>query len=148
MSRLPLALRQAVRERARGLGEYCHSQTDVTGHEFTVDHIFPESRGGSDAFGNLCFCCSECNTSKQARVEATDPRTARVVPLFHPRLDHWDQHFRWSPTSTRLIGRTAIGRATIAALRLNRSVLVRSRKIWVQYGLHPPARRPSQGSER
>src|SRR5687768_1653760 len=109
MSRLPLPLRGVVQERARGLCEYCHSQSDVTGHEFTVDHILPTAHGGTDEIDNLCFACSGCNTYKQVRVEATDPRTVRVVPLFNPRRDQWDEHFRWSPTSTRIVGRTAIG---------------------------------------
>jgi hypothetical protein len=29
---------------------------DYTGHEFTVDHIIPESKGGASDFDNLCFC--------------------------------------------------------------------------------------------
>jgi HNH endonuclease len=145
MSRIPLPLRRAVQERARGLCEYCHSQMDVTGHEFPVDHILPKMLGGTDEIDNLCCSCSGCNTYKQARVQATDPRTGRVVPLFHPRRDRWDAHFRWSPTATRVMGRTAIGRATIEALRLNRPRLVRSRRIWAAYGLHPPHRRPVQG---
>ena len=142
MRRLPPALREAVQERARGLCEYCHSQASLTGHEFTVDHILPESRGGGDEPGNLCCCCSECNSHKQARTELVDPRTGRVAPFFNPRSDRWDEHFRWSPTSTRIIGRTPIGRATVDALRLNRRVLVQARRVWAQYGLHPPKRRP------
>jgi hypothetical protein len=119
----------------------------VTGHEFTLDHIVPASRGGSDHLDNLCSCCSECNTYKQARTAAPDPRTARIVPLFNPRRDNWDEHFRWSPTTTRLIGRTAIGRATILALRLNRAHLVQARTMWVRYGLHPPEQRLLPGDD-
>jgi hypothetical protein len=116
---------------------------DYTGHEFTVDHINPTSRGGTDDFDNLCFCCFWCNAYKQAHTEARDPRTGRRVPLFNPRTDRWDDHFRWSPTFARVIGRTAIGRATVAALRLNRPSLMRARQLWARYGLHPPERRAS-----
>jgi hypothetical protein len=140
--RLPPALREAVLRRARGLCEYCHSQASLTGHEFTIDHIFPGSRGGLDDLENLCCCCSECNSHKQVRTEATDPRTGRVVSLFNPRSDRWDEHFRWSSTSTRIVGRTPVGRATVDALQLNRRVLVQARRVWAQYGLHPPQRRP------
>jgi hypothetical protein len=142
VSRLPAALRQAVQRRARGLCEYCHSQVSITGHEFTVDHIRPGSRGGADDPANLCYCCSECNLHKQARTQAHDPRTRRIVPLFNPRSDRWDEHFRWSPSGTRVIGRTPVGRATVEALQINRRVLVHARRVWVQYDMHPPKRRP------
>jgi len=138
MSRLPLALRQRVQQQAQGFCEYCHSFMDYTGHKFTVDHIIPESRGGTDDLDNLCLCCFWCNSYKHARTEVCDPRTGRLVPLFNPRANHWEDHFHWSATFTRVIGRTAIGRATIRALRLNRSSLVRSRQLWVRHGLHPP----------
>lgn len=137
MSRLSSALRRRVRERARRLCEYYHSFMDYTGHEFTVDPIIPESKGGASDFGNLCFCCFWCNNYKQARTEVRDRRTGRIVRLFNPRTDKWEDHFRWSPTFTRMIGRTAIGRATVSALRLNRLSIVRSRGIWVRHGLHP-----------
>ena len=119
---------------------------DYTGHEFTVDHIIPEARGGTDSFDNLCFCCFWCNDFKHVRTEARDPRTGRTVPLFNPRTDNWQDHFRWSSTSICVIGRTAIGRATVRALRLNRRSLVRARKVWVRHGLHPPERESLQST--
>jgi hypothetical protein len=138
MSRRSAELRRRVGQRAQYLCEYCHTLMDFTGHEFTVDHIIPKVRGGTSDFANLCFCCFWCNNYKQARTHVRDPRTSRLVPLFHPRRDRWGDHFRWSPTFTRVIGRTATGRATINALRLNRPGLVRARRIWVRHGLHPP----------
>jgi hypothetical protein len=138
MSRLPTDLRRRVRQRARNLCEYCHTLMDFTGHEFTIDHIIPESLGGASDFANLCFCCFWCNNYKHARTEVRDLRTGRLVPLFNPRRAEWNDHFRWSPTFTRVIGRTATGRATINALRLNPPGLVNARSIWVKHGLHPP----------
>jgi len=138
MSRLSPLLRRRVQQRGQRLCEYCRSCMDYTGHAFTVDHVLPTARGGTDDFNNLCFCCFWCNTYKHARTQVLDVRTGHVVPLFNPRMDSWHDHFRWSPTYTRVVGRTAIGRVTIQALRLNRPSLVRARKIWVRYGLHPP----------
>jgi 5-methylcytosine-specific restriction endonuclease McrA len=57
MSRIPALMRRIVRKRARNLCEYCRSVMDYTGHEFTVDHIIPESKGGLSDFDNLCFSC-------------------------------------------------------------------------------------------
>src|SRR3989442_15937209 len=84
MSRLSSALRRRVRERARSLCEYCRYFMDYTGHEFTVDHIIPESKGGTSDFENLCFCCFWCNNYKQASTEVRDRRTGHVVRLSQP----------------------------------------------------------------
>jgi hypothetical protein len=40
--------------------------------------------------------------------------------------------------SLRIEGKTAIGRATVEALQLNREVLVEARGTWIAAGLHPP----------
>jgi hypothetical protein len=138
MSGIPITRRRRVRRRARGLCEYCRSFEGYTGHDFTVDHIVPESKGGTHDLSNLCLCCFWCNDYKHARTHANDPRTGRPFRLFNPRADRWDDHFRWSPSSTRVEGRTGIGRSTVDCLRLNRLTLVRARQLWVKYGLHPP----------
>jgi hypothetical protein len=59
--------------------------------------------------------------------------------MYNSRVDGWKVHFRWSRSGTRILVRTATGRATIDALRLNRSVLVKARRVWVKLGLHPPS---------
>jgi hypothetical protein len=146
MSGVSAALRRAVRRRARGLCEYCQSCVELTGHDFTIDHIMPESAGGSTRLPNLCWCCFWCNNFKQAQTEAVDPRTSQRVPLFNPRTDQWDTHFRWSHDGVRIIGRTPSGRATVKAIRLNRPVLVRARRIWVRHGLHPPEKASPKGT--
>ncbi|TMQ34294.1 MAG: hypothetical protein E6K70_08410 [Planctomycetota bacterium] len=60
------------------------------------------------------------------------------MPLFNPRVDSWLDHFRWNFDSTRILARTATGRATIKLLRLNRPTLVKARRAWVRLELHPP----------
>jgi 5-methylcytosine-specific restriction endonuclease McrA len=137
MSRISRGLRDTVRRRARGLCEYCRSCEEYTGHEFTMDHVLPESRGGSTRLGNLCWCCFWCNNYKQARTEWTNPRSRQAIRLFNPRTDSWQEHFRWSRDFSRIIGRTPTGRATIQLLRLNRRPLVLARRIWARHGLHP-----------
>ena len=39
-------------------------------------------------------------------VSGIDPETGTVVPLFHPRQDSWDDHFRWD--HVELVGLTAL----------------------------------------
>jgi hypothetical protein len=138
MSRVSAPLKRRTRRRARGICEYCQSSSELTGHEFTVDHVVPESQGGKTIFQNLCWCCFWCNSYKQSRTQAVDTRTGRTVTLFNPRTDKWEEHFRWSRDGSRILGRTARWRATIETLRLNRSVLVRARRVWVRHELHPP----------
>lgn len=138
MTRVSAALRRRVEQRAIGLCEYCRSCAEYTGHDFTVDHILPESLGGASTFGNLCWSCFWCNNFKHASTQGRDPRSGLLVRLYNPRMETWSDHFRWSRTQVRVIGRTPIGRATIEALRLNRTVLVLARKVWVRHGIHPP----------
>lgn len=55
------AIRQAVRERAKYLCEYCHSSERLSANRFTVDHVIPKSLGGSDDVNNLALACRRCN---------------------------------------------------------------------------------------
>ncbi|MFA0765761.1 MAG: hypothetical protein BDTLLHRC_000714 [Candidatus Fervidibacter sp.] len=135
--RLPVSLRRQVFERAKGRCEYCLSPAAYTMHPFEIDHIIPRSKGGATTLDNLALSCG-CHRFKAARVSGRDPRTGRKVRLFHPRKDRWERHFRWSEDGIRIIGKTSIGRATVAALRLNREELVRLRQLLVAVGEHPP----------
>jgi hypothetical protein len=102
------------------------------------DHIIPQSRGGLTEHRNLWLACSQCNDYKSDRVRARDPVTRRVVRLFNPRDDKWGEHFRWVEGGLRVEGTTPIGRATVAALKLNQAVRVVARRLWVSVGWHPP----------
>lgn len=61
-----------------------------------------------------------------------------MVSLFHPHRQVWEEHFKWSEDGTELVGLTPIGRATIAALKMNCPQLIRVRRMWVKVGEHPP----------
>uniref|UniRef100_UPI0030845201 HNH endonuclease n=1 Tax=Petrachloros mirabilis TaxID=2918835 RepID=UPI0030845201 len=50
-------VRQAIRERANYICEYCHSPERLSANRFTVDHVVPKSLGGSDALDNLALAC-------------------------------------------------------------------------------------------
>lgn len=72
-------------------------------------------------------------------MEAGDPVTGETVPLFNPRRERWGEHFRWNPEFTLVIGFTAIGRATVERLGLNRAGVVNLRTVLRAIGAHPPA---------
>lgn len=112
------AARRNVRQRAGHLCEYCHlHQDDSPLAALHIEHIRPKKHGGTDAEDNLCLACIDCNLHKGANLTGIDPVSDAITPLFHPRNDRWDEHFEWS--GIRIIGRTAIGRATVAVLDLN-----------------------------
>jgi hypothetical protein len=60
------------------------------------------------------------------------------VRLFHPHQDRWLEHFSWNEDATELSGLTAVGRAMIDALKMNRPQMLRVRQIWVTMNEHPP----------
>lgn len=137
MPDLPLALARRVAERALYRCEYCHTPQVVTAQTFHVDHIVPQALGGQTQLTNLCYACPHCNLHKSDRINVPDPHTGRMVRLFNPRADRWDEHLRWSPTYTRLIPRTAIARATVVTLDLNANVFIKARQLWLVLGLIP-----------
>ena len=132
-------IRVHVRERARGLCEYCRIDEESTGHEFTLDHVAPESRGGPTTRENLAYACIGCNVRKSNRTHAPDPIDGEIAPLYNPRLHRWRDHFCWSADTRFILGLTPSGRATIVALSLNRPLLIKYRILMIRNGLHPPS---------
>lgn len=135
---VPVALRQLVLDRARGLCEYCRSQAKYAIDPLVIDHIQPVSRGGEASSDNLALSCQTCNNYKYTKTEAIDPVTDQLVPLFHPRRMNWVQHFTWNEDTTQMLGITPIGRATVALLQANRDGVVNMRRVLAILNEHPP----------
>jgi hypothetical protein len=124
--------------RAQGYCEYCRSPMRYSPDPFAVEHIVPRVAGGGNEPSNLALSCQGCNNLKFVSIEAVDPVTGVLVPLFHPRQQRWSQHFLWSQDTTVVVGRTPIGRATVERLRLNREGVVNLRRVLATIGQHPP----------
>ena len=80
-----------------------------------------------------------CNGHKSDKTEATDLEIGETVPLFHPVTQTWAEHFEWSADGLRIVGKTALGRATVRALHLSDdpdALVVRG--YWIAAGWHPP----------
>jgi HNH endonuclease len=137
-AKISKVLKQQVNDRARGCCEYCRSQRQFSPSGFEIEHTTPLSRGGSDTWENLALACGDCNSHKYNKVEAIDPASGQVVPLFNPRQMAWDDHFLWSDDTLEMLPLTAIGRATIAVLQTNRASVVNLRRVLRLQGLHPP----------
>ena len=131
-------LYKLVRRRANFRCEYCQSSEWLTAQRSHVDHIIPKAHGGATEEHNLCLACASCNGSKQDKVEAVDPKSGKMVMLFHPRKENWHDHFAWSQDGLQIIGQTASGRATVNTLKLNRPLVMKARAVWVRVQLHPP----------
>lgn len=138
-SHVPRALREIVLAEARHRCGYCLTPSGITGTPMEIDHITPESLGGLTIRENLWSACSMCNDHKGSRIAALDPATREIVRLFNPRRHVWSEHFCWSSVGDEIVGKTPTGRATVVALRLNRSELVAARQRWIRAGWHPPA---------
>lgn len=108
----------------------------LQGATFHVEHVTPRCRGGSTALDNLAWACPGCNLGKGDRVEAPDPQTGRPEPLFNPRRASWSDHFRWEGHA--IVALTPAGRATLAALNLNRPRRVVIRQAEALFDLFPP----------
>lgn len=66
--RIPLNLRRRVIERD---GYYCvYCDEDLTNGEIHLDHVIPESQGGSTTYNNLQVTCRKCNLAKGVLTES------------------------------------------------------------------------------
>jgi len=137
-SYIPKAVRQRVMTAARHRCGYCLTSQEFSGAQLFVEHIQPLGRDGTNQEHNLWLACSWCNSYKGSQVDGIDPLTNKRVPLFNPRRQIWSEHFKWSEDGTEIIGITACGRATVAALQLNNEFVIPARCRWVSAGWHPP----------
>ncbi|HEX5446454.1 MAG TPA: hypothetical protein VFW87_21730 [Pirellulales bacterium] len=68
-------------------------------------------------------------------MQIDDSDAGGAVPLFNPRTDDWNGHFRWQ--GYHIIPLTPIGRATAQALDLNGPRRVQIRQAEELVGLFP-----------
>jgi 5-methylcytosine-specific restriction endonuclease McrA len=122
-----VAVRELVRRRAGERCEYCHvPQAAMPLTSFHIEHVVAKQHGGDDDPSNLALACDRCNLHKGPNLTGIDPETETVVPLFHPRHDSWDDHFRWD--RAEIVGLTTSGRATVRLLNMNTKRRLQLRK--------------------
>ena len=145
-------LQQLVRQRAKYLCEYCHSPEFLSKSLLTIEHLLPQSLGGSDVAENLALACRRCNERRYNFVLGIDPETQEEITLFNPRQQQWAEHFIWTADGIKILGISPTGRATCNRLDFNDEFhndgfIQKSRRFWVQGGWHPPSNDPRQESE-
>jgi hypothetical protein len=126
-------LRLLIRRRAGARCEYCHLPEAVAELRFQADHVRAEKHGGTSTAANLAWACFRCNSHKGPNLAGIDPQSGTMNRLFNPRLDTWSDHFRWA--GPRLVGKTPVGRATLAVLCINRSDVVLLRRELLAEGI-------------
>ena len=124
-----------MRNRAKYRCEYGRFPEAFAEAPFHVDHVIARQHGGARSFENLALACCFCNRYKGPNLSGVDSVSGQVVRLFHPRHDNWNEHFEWN--ESRLVGRTANARATIQALKLNRSDAIAVRQLLMREGVYP-----------
>ena len=103
-----------------------------------IEHIIPLAAGGNSEEDNLWLACPLCNGYKGTQTQFPDPDSGMSVQLFNPRQQKWPDHFCWSEDGLQIVGKTACGRATVIALKLNNNFFLQARRRWVMAGWHPP----------
>jgi hypothetical protein len=131
------SLQHLVWHRAGARCEYCQISQELDEVPFEIDHIIARKHRGRTIAGNLALSCYYCNSYKGPNLAGIDPNTRKITRLYHPRLHKWHYHFCWA--GPILVGRTAIGRTTIAVLEINDEARVALRTSLIEEGLFPPA---------
>jgi hypothetical protein len=131
------ALADLVRRRAGNCCEYCRLPQAFSSTRFRIDHIIAEQHGGRTIASNLALACLADNNHKGPNLAGIDPRTGKKVWLFNPRRHRGSRHFRWE--GPVLVGRTPVGRTTVAVLAINLPVRVAQRAALIAEGVFPPA---------
>lgn len=136
---IPVEVDRRVREAARHRCGYCLSPQHLVMARLEIEHIVPLGCGGPDDEANLWLACPLCNGHESDKTEAIDPTTGTLVPLFNPRAESWWDHFTWEVDGIHILGKTPIGRATVAALHLSDDPdALAVRGYWVMAGWPPP----------
>jgi hypothetical protein len=133
-------LRRLVEERAGGACEYCLIQERDTYVGCHVDHIIAEKHGGLTELDNLALACAVCNRAKGTDIASLVPGTQRLVRLFNPRTDRWDDHFRISAETLLIEPVTDVGIVTAQLFGFNEVERVLERQSLFQIGHFPVTR--------
>jgi HNH endonuclease len=111
-------LRKTVIVEANDRCEYCRIKQAFIEYLFHLDHIISLKHGGLTNRLNLCLACPDCNFNKGTNLGTyLFPPSRNFTPLFHPRIDIWEEHFREIDGFIEPL--TEVGEATARILMFN-----------------------------
>lgn len=119
------ATRSHVRRRANERCEYWQLKSEDDLLPFHIEHIIPKKHRGTSELDNLALACHQCNLHKGPNLSGLDPDTSKLVPLFNPRVQKWQEHFRYN--GARIRGLTSIGKTTVFVLDINEESRIKLR---------------------
>lgn len=134
MSRISNKLRHLVITRAENRCEYCGLSQLGQAAAFHIDHVIPIVAGGLTRADNLALACVACSLHKAARQFFPDSFMGEPASIFNPRQEKWTDHFVWE--GVQINGLTPTGRATVAALQMNRPLILAIREEEKRIGRH------------
>jgi hypothetical protein len=136
MSKISKKLKTKICQQAQNRCGYCLFPQSLNPTVLEIEHLLPTANGGTDEEENLWLACRLCNGYKGVQIEALDDETDQIVGLFNRRTQDWHAHFEWS--QEKIVGKTACGRATVKALKLNNEIILPVRRRWIIAGWFPP----------
>ena len=138
-NRIDSETRQIVASRANFVCEYCLVAEEDAYFRFQIEHIISRKHSGTSALGNLALACVFCNRYKGSDIATLSPETGELIRLYHPRTNHWADHFRLHGVVIEPL--TDIGKATVRVLQMNHDDQLLEREI-----LSKRKRYPSEGA--
>lgn len=133
----PEAVRKLVKSRASGRCKYCLLDQADAGFPHQIDHVISRKHGGTGQPDNLALACYLCNRYKGSDIASIHPATRELVRLFHPRYDHWGEHFLIAGAAIEPL--TDIGAVTAYLLRFNSPARVVERRLLQTLDRYPNA---------
>ena len=116
-SYIAAALRHRVRRRAKYRCKYCLLSEEDAFLVHEPDHIIAEKHGGATTSENLALACFDCNPFKGSDIASLHPNSGKLVRLFNPRTDAWEEHFQVK--DGRIVPLTDVARVTERLLKLS-----------------------------
>ena len=135
MTYISADLRRTVIEWAGNCCEYCRLSQEDNTFSFQIDHVIAEKHEGETVLENLSLSCPNCNSFKGSDIGSIDRETGLLTPLYNPRTQKWEDHFRLN--DPLIEARTPQGRVTVRLLRLNNPEQVDERQGLISMGRYP-----------
>ena len=132
---LPVAMRRQVFERAGGCCEYCLLAEEDAFFPHEADRIIAVKHGGASTLENLALACFDCNRFKGSDIASRDTLSGELAPLFNPRTQRWDEHFRLE--AGQIFPLTSVGRVTTLLLKFNLPQRIEVRITLSRTGRYP-----------
>jgi len=100
---------------------------------------------GKTELDNLAYACYQCNRFKGPNIATHDPQTGLLTRLFHPRADHWSDHFRLNGPVIEPL--TSAGWGTVTLLRFNQERRIALRAELLLQGVYSPLDKPQESPD-